>query len=317
MQKSRGITILLAILLLITGLSARPLQGEDGIFFEEAGFWVRGEFYALYQTAPDPGRLFGQPVSEAMPDPQRPGILVQYFERARMDYDPTLPAGERVSLAPLGKNLLDESRKAEALDFSTNTNMCRGFSSGHSVCFAFLQFYDSHQGAKFLGEPITSTEMVDGRLVQYFELARIEWHPDRPAGQRVVVTELGRLDYDIRIGPTTAGKGIAAARPLSITADAFISRPAMAAGQEQQVFVVVYDQSGKPLSDVDVLITATFADGHQANYRPNSLTGENGLVSVKFTVKDVQPNEVVRVTAVAQVPGGPATTADTWFRIWW
>lgn len=317
MRNYRGITVLLAILLLVSGLSARPLQGEDGIFFEESGFWVRGDFYDLYLNTPDPGRLYGNPISDSIPDPQRPGILVQYFERMRMDYDPTLPRGKRVSLAPLGRNLLDESRKSEVLDFSSHTNMCRAFKSGYSVCFAFLQFYDSHQGAEFLGEPITGAELIDGHVVQYFENARIEWLPDRPAGQRVVVTELGLVDYLLRMGPTSTEKGIGPARPLSINAHAFISKPAIASGQEQQVFVVVYDQSGAPVEGVDVLITATFKDGHQASYRPNNLTGKDGLTSVSFRVEDVQPNDVVSVTALAQVPAGPSTTASTWFRIWW
>lgn len=303
----------LSILLLISSLSAVPLQSTDGMFFKDSGFWVRGEFLTYYKAAPDPVRQFGNPISDAMPDPIRPGIQVQYFDRARMDYDPTKPAGQRVSLAKLGQILRNESKPGDALDFSSNTTMCRTFANSHHVCFAFLQFYDRYKGAAYFGQPISETEILDGMLVQYFEKARLEWRPDLPAGERVVLTALGQLDYDIHIG----GANAPWKTPTVLSAQVFIARPVVASGQEQTVYVVVQDQKMNPVTGVSVLITATYPDGRAENFRPDQLTTQDGFTKITFAVKNVQPNQVVRINVTASQPGGEETQAETWFRIWW
>jgi hypothetical protein len=312
MLPHRVILAFLSVLLMITGLSARPYQGPDGVFFEETGYWVQGEFLDFYQSAPSPDRIFGRPISDVIADPIRPGIRVQYFERARMDYDPALAAGERVRLSNLGQTLRDESRPGEPQTFSTNTNMCRTFSNGRPVCYAFLQFYDRYNGPVYFGEPISGTESLDGRLVQYFERARMEWRSDRPTGERVVLTELGRIDYDIRVG----GSNIPRATPLRLTAHAFVDRPVLAEGAEQQVFVVVYDQKQAPVRGVNIFVTVLYPDGHKEALRPE-VTDEDGLSGASFRVKGVLPNQVVSVTVEAQQPNGAEAAAATWFRIWW
>ena len=313
----RVFLLILAALVMLSSLSARmPQQQDDGIFFEDAGFWVRGEFYQFYRAAPDPDRLFGNPISDPLPDPVRPGITVQYFERARFDLDPTRPAGQRVSLGDLGRNLRDEARPGEPANFSTNTPMCRAFSNGNTVCYAFLQFYDGHEGNVYFGPPVSDTEFLDGRLVQYFEHARMEWLPDRPAGQRVVMSELGRIDYNIRVGQAPEG-GSRTGLPTRLTAHAFTAAPVVAVGDSQEVFVVVYDQQGSPVPDANVMVTVRYPDGREENYRPERLTNADGFTSIVFTVEDVAPNQVVEIIANVDVPNGPKATARTWFRIWW
>lgn len=305
--------MLLALLLGFTVVNARAYQGTDGEYFEESGVWLRGEFLSFYRAAPAPERLFGNPISEPIPDPVRPGIMVQYFERARMDYDETLPPGQRVYLAKLGQTLRDDSNPGAPLNFSTNTNMCREFPNGRLVCYAFLQFYDRYQGEKYFGQPISDTELLDGRLVQYFEYARMEWRLDRPVGERVVLTELGRIDYDLRVG---RGAYIVAGA-MKLNAHAFLERTVLAAGEEQRVFVVVRDQRQEPVPDVSVMISVTYPDGRQENMRPDQLTNADGFTSAAFKVGDVRPNEIVTVTATVEQPNGPRATASSWFRIWW
>ena len=47
-------------------------------------------------------------------------------------------------------------------------------------------------GEAYFGEPISPMEvMPNGRLVQYFERARMEWWPEKPTGMRVVLTDVG------------------------------------------------------------------------------------------------------------------------------
>ncbi len=320
MLRYRIFITFLAMTFLLVGVSARPAlgslpaQGSEGQFFNDTGFWVRGDFLTFYNNAPDPARLFGNPISDVLPDPIRPGLEIQYFERARLDRDPSAPPGSRITLAKLGQLLHDETRPGEAIDFSTNSNMCRTFANRKLVCYAFLQFYERYNGPVYFGQPISDTEMLDGRLVQYFERARLEWRTDRPSGQRVVLTELGRIDMDLRIGEQVIENN--ATRTVQLNLAAFVNHPVEAAGQNQQVFVVVSDQNHTPLPGISVMVTAAYPDGSVENFRTDQ-SSSDGLTTTSFPVKNLPPNQIVRITVSADVPGLPKANAYTWFRIWW
>ncbi|HEX9018669.1 MAG TPA: hypothetical protein VF806_05760, partial [Anaerolineaceae bacterium] len=74
--------MLLIALLALAGISAVRAQKTDSQYFPQYGHWVRGEFLQMYQSASDPERIFGEPITAVFPDRLRPGIQVQYFERA-------------------------------------------------------------------------------------------------------------------------------------------------------------------------------------------------------------------------------------------
>jgi hypothetical protein len=63
----------------------------------------------------------------------------------------------------------------------------------HNVSGAFLAFYDLHGGRAIFGYPLTRPFEEDGRLVQYFQRARMELHRDAQ-GERV---ELGLLGQEL------------------------------------------------------------------------------------------------------------------------
>lgn len=68
--------------------------------------------------------------------------------------------------------------------------------TGHYVKGEFLAYYNSVPKAKTLfGSPITEEFSKNGRTIQYFERARFELHPERPAGQRVKLTPIGSALY--------------------------------------------------------------------------------------------------------------------------
>jgi len=68
--------------------------------------------------------------------------------------------------------------------------------TGHYVTGEFLAYYRSVPNAELVfGYPITEAFSKDGRLIQYFQRARFELHPDQPPGQRVKRTPLGTLLY--------------------------------------------------------------------------------------------------------------------------
>jgi hypothetical protein len=70
--------------------------------------------------------------------------------------------------------------------------------TGHNVSGEFWIYYQSVSNAQFVfGSPITEqyTDVNTGRLIQYFQRARFELFPERPAGQRVQLAPLGEYVY--------------------------------------------------------------------------------------------------------------------------
>jgi hypothetical protein len=63
--------------------------------------------------------------------------------------------------------------------------------TGHNLHGAFLVFYRSHSGAENFGNPLTEALRENGRIVQYFERARLEFFPEDPEPYRVQVGLLG------------------------------------------------------------------------------------------------------------------------------
>ena len=50
--------------------------------------------------------------------------------------------------------------------------------TGHTLAYAFREFYDRQGGLPIFGYPLTEVFIEDGRPVQYFERARFEWHAE-------------------------------------------------------------------------------------------------------------------------------------------
>ena len=74
---------------------------------------------------------------------------------------------------------------------------CRYFEeTGHYVCGDFLEFYDTRGGLENFGYPLTESfdDPARGLRVQYFQRARMEWHPYNPAPYTV---QLGLLVDDL------------------------------------------------------------------------------------------------------------------------
>ena len=66
--------------------------------------------------------------------------------------------------------------------------------TGHNVHGVFLAFYRAHNGAENFGAPLTEALWERVRIVQYFERARFEFHPESPEPYRVQVSLLGDLN---------------------------------------------------------------------------------------------------------------------------
>src|SRR5512138_2955480 len=175
-------------IILLTQWGTVNAQSTDVQFFPETGHIVKGDFLRFYKSVRDPKLLFGYPITEQITS--KDGKTVQYFQRARFELT-TSPA--KVQLTSLGRSLYKSG--SQQLNIN-NSSGCETFPTGFGVCFAFLDFYKLNGGAAQFGDPISPFEFRENLIVQYFEKARFEWRADRPEGQRVVITDSGRLYFD-------------------------------------------------------------------------------------------------------------------------
>jgi hypothetical protein len=63
--------------------------------------------------------------------------------------------------------------------------------TGHHLSMGFLDYWRHNGGLYIYGYPLTEEISEDGRAVQYFERAVFEWHPENPAGWKVLQRRLG------------------------------------------------------------------------------------------------------------------------------
>lgn len=308
------------IVLLIAGVflgitRGSNAQSSDSVYISETGHWIWGEFLRTYNSVSDPLLFFGYPITDDFADPitnQR----VQYFQRARFDLVDT-PEGPQIQIAPLGQ-LLHESG-APLADIPADGPTCRMFDSGYSVCFAFLQFYDSNNGEKRFGNPISAVEVIDGRYVQYFDNARMEWWPEHASGQRVVLTDLGRIYFDKVVANPELLKSSPpaniAGNLLKPQARVFALKSLIGVNEQQTIYVVAQDQYLRPIENAEVGVTLYFPDGTKEFYRlPES--NEYGISQFSFTTTSLPLQSVVNVEAEINIRGEFAI-GKSWFRLWW
>ena len=74
--------------------------------------------------------------------------------------------------------------------------------TGHHVSELFLEYWWNNGGLDTFGFPLTEDLTIDGKEVQYFERARLEWHPENPSGFRVLLGHLGRELAASHSGPS-------------------------------------------------------------------------------------------------------------------
>jgi hypothetical protein len=281
-------------------------------FFPETGHYVRGDFLRFYQSVPDPRLVFGYPITEEMTS--KDGKTVQYFQRARFEVRNDLPETQHVQVTPVGQGLYQRSDQLRL----ENISGCELFPTGYSVCLAFLDFFKTHGGALQFGNPISPFEFHENLIVQYFEKARFEWRADRPEGQRVVLTDLGRRFFDqlgedpVLLKPVSPID--ATINPiLSIKAHAFVAKPLTSSTGQQTVYVIVQSQTLQAVSNATGKATVHWPDGRTEEYF--FATNRAGLGTFTLNFTDQKQGELVPIDIIV-VYQGLGSTTRTSFRIW-
>jgi hypothetical protein len=165
-------------------------------YFDVTGHTLGGAFRTYWQQHGGLTR-FGYPITESF---QEGVYTVQYFQRARLEWNPALAPQPRVQEALLG-SLISADRWLRA-PFQpqpppSTPDMLYFRETEHTLTAPFRAYWEAHGGAVIYGypisEPFTDVNPADGRsyLVQYFPRQRFEYHPELPEPYRVSLGLLG------------------------------------------------------------------------------------------------------------------------------
>lgn len=310
------------LLLFLLGSVGAPgfAQQTSGQYFIQTGHNVVDEFWTFYQGVPDAALVFGAPITEQFAAPNGSGTTLQYFERARFELDPSKPAGQRVQTSALGSLLYKPGLPSVNL---TTPGACRVFPNGFGVCYDFLAFYDRHGGAARFGDPISAFEFqTDGRIIQYFEKACFEYHPELGAGNAIRLTDLGRLYFNANedparlnaVPPSGSLPQPQSSTVLSLRVMAFVWRAVTLPTDTQKVYVVVQDQALNPVSGATGQVIVHLPSGQDLEYPVT--TNTNGIAVVSGIEFSRQKQGSLVPIEVRVNFKGLSGSISTSFRIW-
>jgi hypothetical protein len=163
-------------------------ESADRIYFPETGHSLAYGFLEYWRANGGLAR-FGYPRTEEFTetDPMvGQSYTVQYFERARFEYHPEFADTEfEVLIGHTGRWALAQ-RGMDPWETATGPKVgARYFAeTGHNLGGAFLRYWEQNGGLMTFGYPITEEFLEenpeDGQtyVVQYFERARFEYHPE-------------------------------------------------------------------------------------------------------------------------------------------
>lgn len=201
--------VVVSLLLSISALSpsAANSQAQDGSRnFPETGKTVGARFLQYWNTH---GGLpqQGYPISELMQersDTDGKTYTIQYFERTVFELHPENQAPNDVLLSLLGVFAYSDKYGASgAPNQVPNTQVGSQLftETGKRVGGEFLAYWQTHGGVAQQGLPISDqfyeVSPLNGQryLVQYFERAVFELHPENDLPYKVLLSQLGTFRY--------------------------------------------------------------------------------------------------------------------------
>jgi hypothetical protein len=202
----RGTLLLAVICALLAPPHATRAGGVAQACFAETGQCIQGRFLDYWQGN---GGLaqFGYPLTGEQPELLEDGktYTVQYFERARFELHPENAAPNDVLLGQFGRRVLagrfggDVAAYRRAIAPVPASGQGRYFpETGHNVGGRFLAYWEANGGLARFGLPLAeeaAERLFAGNTytVQYFERARLEYHPENAGTPyEVLLGQFGR-----------------------------------------------------------------------------------------------------------------------------
>ena len=304
----RFVLPVLIFTILLTTQGRVHAQSTDVEFFAETGHTVKGAFLEFYKSAKDPTLVYGYPITEQMTS--KDGKTVQYFQRARFELTTT----QTIQLSTLGTFIYQPKSPLTI----NNPNACEVYPTGFPVCLTFLDFYKASGETAQFGNPISPFESSDGLIVQYFESARFEWRADRPANQRVVISDLGRIYFDQLKEDPAQLKPIeqadATINPiLALKVRAFVLKAVTLKSGQQTVYIIVQNQISKAVSGASGKALVEFPDGTTQEFA--FTTNGAGIAQISFNFSNQKSGELVPIEIAVNYQSLTGTTTTS-FRVW-
>jgi len=174
------------ILVSCRGAQHMPVSCEGGIYFPQTGYKVQEPFCTYFRTYGGV-ESFGYPITSAF---LRHGLMVQYFEKARMEYHPENPPRYRIQLGLLGEALGRREPPIPSSCVPLAFDRSRRYypQTGHTLPQPFLAFYDAHGGVDRFGYPLSEPYCPRDTLVQDFQRARLILR-----GDEIDIADWGRV----------------------------------------------------------------------------------------------------------------------------
>ena len=213
--------------------------------------------------------ILGLPVSQAFVDDR--GLIVQFYERAILEWHPENEAKYQVLLTRLGADLLGNrpERTAAVKPCPVGAADCTVVeTTNHSLRGVFLKYWRSNGGLAVFGFPLTEefTERnaADGKdyTVQYFERNRFEYHPEQDTRYQVLLGLLGAEALGTQrlvLDRPTAQVPDYTQPPVIVGRPATLAIPAIAAGAP--ILPVGLDPQGNMAAPTTATDTAWYAPG--------------------------------------------------------
>ena len=290
---------------------------EDTRYFPETGHNLSGPYLAFFETHGGEAVL-GPPITDEFYD-YLSGMYVQYLQNVRLEWHPENPELIQIQLTLLG-DLIGKAQPAIQSDQLLSRAECAHFpQTGHSTCFAFLDYYDQLGGPEVLGYPIAEYGVENGLLVQYFQRARLEWHPERRPGQRISLGPLGRIHFDFAgqdpylLSPLKSIMAVLQ-RPTDLRLGASVAQPVMTPEGKQTVYLVVLDQFSQPVSAAKVDLRVNYASRQEIRSLPT--TNGAGITRLEFDVAGGKAGQYVTLEFTVTT-GELTSTTSTSFLIWY
>lgn len=174
--------------------NARPYS--PAMFFPQTRQTVAHDFLKFWHLYGGQA-AFGYPIG---PEQVTNGVLTQQFERARFEWHPEL-LREGGPVPGVVLSLLGQQRATQlGLSWlpSPDTGTGKYYSAtGQTIQGGFYEYWLNNGGERVFGLPISPEVQLkspaDGKVytTQYFQRARMEYHPELPPGRQVVLGAVG------------------------------------------------------------------------------------------------------------------------------
>ncbi len=329
----RKVTLLLTLAVLLSLSYPLPTvqaqsPGGNEAYFERTGHRIDEHFVEYFYT--NGGlMIFGYPITESFIER---GLLVQYFQHARIEWHPDNPEPYKIQLGLLGDEL---KYRQPPIPEPTPRSRRRVYfpETGHTIAYTFLDYFKEHGSIDIFGYPITEMYFEDGTVVQYFQRLKMEWHPNDPVS-RVRIGDLGELylsTYRDRIPPEALRQvdarpetgGALNTPPPSlptikgIRAVISLRYSVMSRKRDQTVSILVTSDKGEPVPNATVQVHFETSSGEiLPETQVTVQTDQRGFAQARIPVENGKTGTQVIVRAKVTYQDKKATAQNV-FLLWW